>query len=1079
VVVTVTVPSGAQCGAEDHTTVTFASQSDGSISASSVLTTAVNTVRSVNALLTGLTGSGDPGAEVYYDLFVRNEGNCTDIIDISVVGATWPVSTALTEVELSPLGLTQVDVTVTVPITAHCGADIATVTFTSRNDSLAFDTTTLTTSANAVPALALMPPGALASAEPGAKAAYTLWLTNTGNCPDTFTFSASGDEWRASTISPTVTLDPDQGVPISVTVAVPADALCTDSDVATVTFTSKKDGTVFASSTLTTSVSGIPALTVSPSTALGSGNPGFDAVYSLEVTNLGNCPDIVDFAAIGDDWPASTLSPTVTLDPDQSVSVPVSVTVPSTALCSDLDSAAVIFTSRADASVSATSTLTTTANAVAGVALEPSTATASGDPGADAVYTLQLTNTGNCADTFDFSATGDDWPASTLSPTVTLDPEQGTSVPISVTVPSSARCVDSDSANVTYTSRVDGTTSATSTLTTTVNAVSALTLVPSTDVRSVSPGSDAVYTLWLTNTGSCTDTFTVAAVGETWPTTAQPTLLELEPDVGASIAVTVAVPASAQCGTEVATVTCTSNDGTASASSTLTTTASAVRGVTVGPPSASLSGNPGDPVFYSLSVTNTGNCADTFTFAASGNSWSTSAPSVGPVDPGASAAVDVTVTVHPDALCNEQDIASATFTSAADGSTFSSSVLTTTANAVGGVMVAPPSATLSGDPGTGVVYSLWVTNTGNCSDSFVRSVSGNLWNVDAPSDVGPLDPDQGESIDATVSVPVPILGGVSDVATLTFASQQYDGSATDSSTLTTTANAVAPVAGDDPYDATEDIPLVVTAPGVLANDDDANGETLTVSQYTQPTNGSVALDPDGSFTYTPTHNFDGIDTFTYQASDGVLTGTATVTVTVADAGDNPVVNAGPDQPEQGDPPIEEGDSVSFSGSFVDPTPQSLLDGESIHWDFGDGTSTTGTLNPQHTYPDDDVYVVTLTVTDTEGDVGQDSLLVTVLNVPPTVDAGPDQSAMPGEVLRFTGSFSDPAKNYDTYTIRWDLDDGTIIQGITNFTHSYDAVGTYTVTLTVTDDDGGVGTDTAIITVRHKVYLPLVIRNHGP
>ncbi|PRC61590.1 hypothetical protein C6A85_07810, partial [Mycobacterium sp. ITM-2017-0098] len=67
----------------------------------------------------------------------------------------------------------------------------------------------------------------------------------------------------------------------------------------------------------------------------------------------------------------------------------------------------------------------------------------------------------------------------------------------------------------------------------------------------------------------------------------------------------------------------------------------------------------------------------------------------------------------------------------------------------------------------------------------------------------------------------------------------------------------------------EDTVLTVNGPGLLANDTDANGQTLTVvSIGTLPTRGSLELNSDGSFTYTPGPNLNGTDTFTYKASDG-------------------------------------------------------------------------------------------------------------------------------------------------------------------------------------------------------------------
>lgn len=102
-------------------------------------------------------------------------------------------------------------------------------------------------------------------------------------------------------------------------------------------------------------------------------------------------------------------------------------------------------------------------------------------------------------------------------------------------------------------------------------------------------------------------------------------------------------------------------------------------------------------------------------------------------------------------------------------------------------------------------------------------------------------------------------------------------------------NAV-PVAVDDAYSTDEGDPLTVPAPGVLGNDTDAEGDPLTAVGLTQPTNGTVALEADGSFTYTPEADFAGADTFTYRATDGSgESAPATVTVTVEEDDESPLV----------------------------------------------------------------------------------------------------------------------------------------------------------------------------------------------
>lgn len=91
----------------------------------------------------------------------------------------------------------------------------------------------------------------------------------------------------------------------------------------------------------------------------------------------------------------------------------------------------------------------------------------------------------------------------------------------------------------------------------------------------------------------------------------------------------------------------------------------------------------------------------------------------------------------------------------------------------------------------------------------------------------------------------------------------------------------APVGGADEYSTNEGQVLEVSAPGVLTNDTDADGDTLTATGATQPAHGQVEVSANGAFTYTPSAGFSGTDTFTYKASDGTAESPpATVTIDV-------------------------------------------------------------------------------------------------------------------------------------------------------------------------------------------------------
>ena len=102
----------------------------------------------------------------------------------------------------------------------------------------------------------------------------------------------------------------------------------------------------------------------------------------------------------------------------------------------------------------------------------------------------------------------------------------------------------------------------------------------------------------------------------------------------------------------------------------------------------------------------------------------------------------------------------------------------------------------------------------------------------------------------------------------------------------------APVGVNDAYSTPEDVALTVNVPGVLANDTDVDGDTLTVTKVANPANGAVTLNANGSFTYTPNADFNGTDTFTYKATGGGSdSNVTTVTVTVTPVADVPVAVA--------------------------------------------------------------------------------------------------------------------------------------------------------------------------------------------
>jgi hypothetical protein len=105
----------------------------------------------------------------------------------------------------------------------------------------------------------------------------------------------------------------------------------------------------------------------------------------------------------------------------------------------------------------------------------------------------------------------------------------------------------------------------------------------------------------------------------------------------------------------------------------------------------------------------------------------------------------------------------------------------------------------------------------------------------------------------------------------------FDGITSSTGMVTVTVVSVndPPVANSDTYTTTEDVRLTVPAPGVLSNDTDAENSALTALLITSVSHGTLVLNGNGSFTYTPATNYFGRDSFTYQASDGIASSAPT------------------------------------------------------------------------------------------------------------------------------------------------------------------------------------------------------------
>jgi hypothetical protein len=231
-----------------------------------------------------------------------------------------------------------------------------------------------------------------------------------------------------------------------------------------------------------------------------------------------------------------------------------------------------------------------------------------------------------------------------------------------------------------------------------------------------------------------------------------------------------------------------------------------------------------------------------------------------------------------------------------------------------------------------------------------------------------------------------------------------------------------PVAGDDSYSISEDETLNEANPGVLGNDSHPDGNPLEAVKNSDPTHGTLTLNGDGSFIYEPDLNFNGIDSFTYHATDSAINSNiATVTIEVEPVADPP--EAIEDFYE-----VDEDQVLTVAGpgvldNDVDP------DGDTIEAikdsDPSDGILTLNT-NGAFSYEPDGNFNGTDFFTYHATDGSDNSSIVTVtitifpVNDPPEANAGGPYTSTEGSPVEFTGSGSDI--DGDLIQYRWDFDD---------------------------------------------------------
>lgn len=212
-------------------------------------------------------------------------------------------------------------------------------------------------------------------------------------------------------------------------------------------------------------------------------------------------------------------------------------------------------------------------------------------------------------------------------------------------------------------------------------------------------------------------------------------------------------------------------------------------------PDVSGAGYLGSVVTYTLDLTNTGDAPDTYNLAVTGETWTTTlSASSATLAAGQSTSLSAWVQIPAGANNGDTDVATVWATSQLDGMVNDTAVLTTTGyiSPVFGVELSNDMA-MVGDVGTTVTYTLWLTNSGNVTESVNLSASGQTWPTTLSDNSVTLGGGETAQVWATVDVPANAGDGDTDAVTITAAvGSRHFASAilppVDTAVLTTTAN---------------------------------------------------------------------------------------------------------------------------------------------------------------------------------------------------------------------------------------------------------------------------------------------------
>ncbi|MEQ8791449.1 MAG: Ig-like domain-containing protein [Pirellulaceae bacterium] len=391
------------------------------------------------------------------------------------------------------------------------------------------------------------------------------------------------------------------------------------------------------------------------------------------------------------------------------------------------------------------------------------------------------------------------------------------------------------------------------------------------------------------------------------------------------------------------------------------------------------------------------------------------------------------------------------------------------------------SVSLPGVTSSDLVVSYSVAGTATADKDYtqlagsVTIAAGASSAIIAVAPIDDVNQEGSETVELTLTSGTGYAVGASDVDTITILDNDAADPQLTIEAATPYAYEFGPIAGE----------LTISLPGVTSTDLTVNytvaGTAVAGADYTALP-GSVTIPAGASsavISILPVDDgvSEDLESVELTLAAGVgytLGGTDAATVMIGDLLPVLTVDAGADAT------INEGSTLDQAGSFNDTG--------GVSWtatvDYGEGDPVESlTLNPDgsftldHTYASEGTFTVTVEVTSDDARVETDTLVVTVQNVAPTVALGDDLTIAPGGGITAAGSFTDPG--LDAWSATVDYGDGYGPQSLTlnadktfALSNVYGYAGAFTVTVMVSDADGGSGSDTLIVTVDEPPMLDL-------